>query len=129
MNSTVRPEDWRRHTQALRRMARQLLRGEADADDLVQGTVLKALQRPPRRLTRTWMVRVLRHQATDLLRRRRREQAKPRPARETAPGSDQVVERIETFELLAAAVRTLREPYRETIYLRYFEDRSPTEIE
>jgi RNA polymerase sigma factor (sigma-70 family) len=47
----------------------------ADADDLVQDTFLRAIERPPPRLDadlRPWLVRVALNRARDLLRRRRR---------------------------------------------------------
>ena len=49
----------------LQRLARQLVRGEAAAEDLVQETFLRALQHPPASATalRSWLTRVARHLA------------------------------------------------------------------
>ena len=130
MDGVLHPDDWNQHAAALRRVARKLLRDETETDDLVQGAFLTALERPPRRVTHTWLSRVVQRRALDVLRRRGREQhgVPPQHRERSAPDTSSVAARLELYEALAGVVRGLREPYRETLYLRYFEDLSPTEI-
>ncbi len=93
----------------------------ADADDLVQETFIRALERPPRRLDeplRPWLVRVAINLSRDLLRRRRRRHYKgewlpsPVPTDELespasyeppAPDSDSPLSRYDMLESVSFA--------------------------
>lgn len=124
-------DDLFQHADALHRLARDLVADPALADDAVQQAYLTALRRPPRQRVADggWLRAVVRSCSLDLLRaegrRRRREQA---AAPVPAPAADQTAERLELQEAIATAVRGLGEPYSTTVWLRYYEGLSPTEI-
>ena len=129
MDAALRPEDWSRHSAALRRLARRLVAGPDQAEDLVQSAYLAALERPPRRLTLAWLARVVRSRAVDRSRRAARWEGSATPPEPTEDlDAAGIAQRLELYGLLSAAVRELPEPLRRAVYLRYFEDRSPTEI-
>src|SRR5260221_460142 len=121
----------RTHTRALRALAAALV-GEQHADDLVQDTVLQALQphaQQPHSL-RAWLATVLRYRAhkhrRSERRRQRREQLAARP--EALPPADREVEAGDSLRLLTDNVLALPLPYREVLLLRYLKDLTPTEI-
>jgi RNA polymerase sigma-70 factor (ECF subfamily) len=125
-------EELLRHQAFLRRLAHELVRDAARADDLVQEAWLQALERPPRvaAAARTWFRAVLRNLAGRAARadgrRARREAAAARP--EAQPGPLEIGERLASEQLLVQAVEALREPYRSAIFLRYFENLTPRAI-
>lgn len=110
----------------LRRLARSLVLDEHRAEDLVQETCARALERPPREASalRGWMARVLQRLAID---QRTRELARPTvEARAARP--ERAAEEERDLELESAvldAVRGLRQPYRSAIYLRYYRGLTP----
>src|SRR5215831_12482174 len=117
----------------LRRLARSLVRDDAQAEDLVQETWMVALAHPPPSpgTARPWMRTILRNlvrmKARAHTRRRRREQV----ALEGAIGAESSHERLERIEaqrLLATLVLDLPEPYRSTIMLRYYQGMSAAEV-
>lgn len=122
--------DWNEHVRSLRRLAASLLQGDDECDDAVQDALLEALTRPPRVLSWSWLAAVLRHRAVDRSRRiERRARHELRAESPTsAPSSDEIALRLELHGELNEAVRKLREPYRRVVYLRYFEDQTPSEI-
>jgi RNA polymerase sigma-70 factor (ECF subfamily) len=126
---TMAGEGWLRHAAALRRLAASLLRDEHEADDLVQETWLRA-RGSDTALNAGWFRTVVRNLARDRMRERgRRQRTEKDVARgERMPSEDQVAERLEVARRVAEEVARLAEPYRTTIHLRYFEDRSPEEI-
>ncbi len=74
-----KPEDWlEQHGDALYRYAYFRLHEEAVAEDLVQETLLAALQARPgfggRSSERTWLIAILKNKLVDYLRKRSREQ-------------------------------------------------------
>ena len=119
------------HSDALRRLARDLVADDALADDAVQQAYVVALTRPPRERTSLagWLRAVVRTCSLDLLRqqerRRRREQhvATPSPL---AP--DEAAAQLELQAAIVTAVRGLGEPYASVVWLRWFEALSPSEI-
>jgi RNA polymerase sigma-70 factor (ECF subfamily) len=119
------------HSDALRRLARDLVADEALADDAVQQAYVVALTRPPRERSSLagWLRTVVRSCSLDLLRqqgrRRRREQQVDAPM-PLAP--DEAAARLELQAAIAAAVRGLGEPYGSVVWLRWFEGLSPSEI-
>src|SRR5688572_30292779 len=112
------------HRTWVRRVARALVLDESRADDLEQETWIRALGAPAPRSPRAWLGTVLRNAAVNLRlaesRRRAHEGAAPQPPGEATP--EELLERAEVVERVARAVRTLGEPYRSAILLRYFED-------
>ena len=120
------------HANFLRALARGLVQCEHAAEDLAQEVWLTALTRPPQRAgeLRAWLARVLRHRAVDERRARasrvHHEEGAARPEAATSPRD--VERRLEAQNLLGQLVRDLEEPYRNAIYLRYFEGLPPRRI-
>ncbi len=128
--ATVRLEDLLAHRAWVRRVARALVLDESRADDLEQETWLRVLQGPAPRHPRAWLGTLLRNAASNLRRgeqRRAFHEAWSLPA-PPLPSPDELLERAEVVERVARAVRTLEEPSRTAILLRYFEDLSPPAI-
>ncbi len=113
----------------LRAIARGLLVDEDRAEDVVQETCVRALERPPRKLgaARAWLARVARNAALDL---RRRESLRSDVERRAArPEAVEAEERdLELQQQVVEAVRRLDPPYRTAVYLRYFRNLSPGDI-
>lgn len=126
----------REHSEFLTRLARELVRDPHTADDLVQDTLVTALEHPPQgEITRggwrAWLATVLRHRAerksreSDARRRREHEVARLE-ATDPAHGHSEERERLRAR--LAEAVLALDEPYRSVVILRWREGKSPREI-
>lgn len=120
------------HEPWVRKLARRLLDDDHRVDDVVQQTLLAAIERPPEqhgRLT-SWLATVtrnnIRYGYRQDQRRIRRETLVARPERERA--------RTETLELdelrarVVTAVVAMQEPYQSTLVLRYYEDLETDEI-
>ena len=116
----------------LRSLARHLVSDENEASDLVQDTVLAALDRPPvlDRPLAPWLASVLRRLHFERRRGRGRRNASEEQAAkpESIPGSDEIVERLELTERLVSLVRELPEPYRTAVALRYRDGLEPKQI-
>jgi RNA polymerase sigma-70 factor (ECF subfamily) len=128
---TASGEELLRHQGFVRRLAHELVRDAARADDLVQETWVQALRHPPRAdSARGWFRTVLRNLASrsarEAWRRAEREAAVARP--EVQPSASEIGERLAQEQRLVQAVEALREPYRTAIFLRYFEDLAPGDI-
>jgi RNA polymerase sigma factor (sigma-70 family) len=119
------------HRAWVRAVARALVRGDHDADDLEQETWLAAAKAPPPedRAPRAWLGTVLRRTAAKLRLRNTRRELRERAAapREAASEADLVAE-AEMHERVVRTVLALPEPYRATVLWRYFEDLEPAEI-
>lgn len=128
----VTPESVLRELEGLRSLARSLVRGDAEADDLVQDTAVAAITHPPvaDRPVRPWLATVLRNRwrmnRRSEARRRAREDA-TFESRETAPGEDPI-DRARVLERLSAALVALDEPFRGTVIRRYLDGQSAAEI-
>jgi len=118
----------------LRRLARDLTRDEAAADDVVQETMVAALAGSPRRPSalRAWLRAIARNVVRQRVRsdvaRSRRERRSACPEGEDSDSAPDVLERAELHRRAMNAVLALEEPYRTTILLRYVDDWSPAEI-
>jgi RNA polymerase sigma factor (sigma-70 family) len=117
----------------LMRLARQLGRDAATAEELAQESLIAAWEHPPRErgsTLRSWLRSVLVHRArtgaTAEQRRREREERSARP--EAVAGSDEIAERLELARRVAAALDELPEAERRALYLRYYEELSPPDI-
>jgi RNA polymerase sigma-70 factor (ECF subfamily) len=124
-------QDIERRTRALKRVARSLVGGdEHGADDVVQAAWLAALEAPPRVLSMAWLRRVVASRAGDERRRRAVRAADEVGDDVHAPDGDaaEAAQQLELSARLAAALASLREPYRTVLYLRYFEDLAPPQI-
>jgi RNA polymerase sigma-70 factor (ECF subfamily) len=113
-------------------LAGTLVLDASRADDLVQQTVLAALESAPARVARprAWLAKV----ACNFARRERdadsRRIARERltSASESVQATDEVVANAELQVEMANAVVALPEPYRTTLLLRFFEDLRPRAI-
>ena len=115
------------HEQTIRSVARRYLADANDVDDVVQETWLVGLRDTlrVRHNPRAWFAEVARRVALSVCstRTRRSFQASELDelrAREPGKGEEQV--------FLLARLERLREPYRSTIWLRYYEDLAPRHI-
>jgi RNA polymerase sigma-70 factor (ECF subfamily) len=120
------------HADWLRRLARALVSDDL-VDDVVQETWVASLRQPPRQedAVRAWLRRVAGNVVRTRFRSDRRRQAREllvglldQPA--ASPG--ETVERSETSRVLAGHLARLREPYRQVILLRYYDDLSSADI-
>jgi len=126
------PESLVAHAGFIRNVARKLLLDDHEVDDVVQQTLLAALQKPPTRPgpLKPWLATVARNLAR--MRRRtegridRREQAAARP--EAMPATGEIAARLETQRKLVEAVTSLDEPYRDVVVLRFFDELPPREV-
>lgn len=120
------------HGASLQALAAALLSDSADAEDAVQEAWLAALEHPPKREGSFggWIHTVLLNVAGKLLRRRRRILQRERSLERDAaqPGEDDAAIERETLRTVLDAVLGLPEPYRATIWERFFAGRSPTVI-
>jgi len=112
----------------LRALARSLVR-EDDADDLLQEAWLAALgtRTKARRSLRAWFTGLARNAAPRLRRSAGLDLERERDVGEW-PATDGLVARAELQEHLSACVRRLREPYRSTVLLHYFEGLTLEEV-
>lgn len=133
MNSSPQPIDpsvLLADSRWMRSLAAQLVRGDPSVvDDLVQEALLVAIERrvPP---TRPWMGTVMRNLARLRFRsqaRRRDREVFANEVREV-PSPSELTARMDLHRQLADAVLRLREPFRETVLLRFNEELRPQEI-
>jgi RNA polymerase sigma-70 factor (ECF subfamily) len=116
-----------------RRLARRLTRNPEDAEDLVQDALLASMERPsaPTGATRPWLGAILGNLFRSTLRStRRRDRREQSVGMEPvhAPEPEETLAALEVHRMLAQLVAELPEPYRQTLVLRYFEERSAAEI-
>lgn len=117
----------------MRALARRLVRDDAHADDIVQDTWLAAMKRPWRQqnAATAWLSRVVRNlsarKVRGAVRSRRREEAVAR-SESQSHSPQELVERAELQQRMVAEVTGLEEPYRSTILLRFFEDKSVRDL-
>ncbi len=119
------------HQDFLRALARELLGDPARAEDVLQDAYLQALTHPPREAgaLRAWLARVVTNRAHNLRREERRRSAREREsARPELALETDLDERIDTQRRVLDALRRMREPYRSTLWLRWFEGLPPREI-
>jgi RNA polymerase sigma-70 factor (ECF subfamily) len=117
------------HAQSLRALAIALLRNADAADDAVQDTWVRALERPPRNLERIggWLRTVLVSVVANQKRGERRREAREQLCARSETSLD-TRERERSLRALVAAVTELDEPYKTVVLLRYFEALPPREI-
>lgn len=134
MLDNVTPDAVMRELAGLHALARSLVHGDADADDLLQDTAIAAIEHPPEedRPVRPWLVTVLRNRWRMDRRGRSR-----RAAREHAVGLDlaaaesdtpDAIDRARTLERLASALVALDEPFRDVVIRRYLDGQSAADI-
>src|SRR3982751_3672540 len=100
------PERLLQHADALRRLARRLVRDDAEADDLVQETWTSVLEKPRTHEPAARWQRRLFGAARNIARERRRSEARRTRREQTASSPEstrddiEIVEQLETFRML-----------------------------
>ena len=127
------PEDLLKQVDWLRSLAAGLVFEPSVVEDVVQDTLLAAIERNPssRFSLRPWLARVLRNIVSTRTTRRQRRLCRELDAAstsESSPPVDSVHARFETHRAVAEEVQALQEPYRELILLRYYDGLSAVAI-
>ena len=134
---TSTPEQLLVHAQWVRRLALRMVSDPNVADDVVQETWMRAMERPPSgdvqsTSVRAWLARVVRSSVLQRFRgetrRSDREYLQVRDDSATSTSEQELVEQIDGQRLLVAELLELGEPMRSTVILRYFKDLSSAEI-
>lgn len=116
----------------IQKLAARLVGDPHVAEDLAQDTWVAALehQPDPGRPLGAWVTTVLRNNLARLRRRESSREHRERTAESAdhAPATLDVVEKAATHRNLVEAVLALDEPYRTTVLLRFFEQRSYRDI-
>lgn len=131
----IDPEELLPQVGWVRALARELVRDPNAADDLAQDALVVALsgsggsgERP--RSVRRWLAGVVRNLVRTSRRgeRRRAEREAAAVRGGVSPPALELVERAATQRALVGAVLELAEPYRTTLLMRFFEDRSARSV-
>jgi RNA polymerase sigma-70 factor (ECF subfamily) len=126
------PESLFAHAAWVHRLAHSLVADPNAADDLAQETWLTALESPPRdgASPRGWLRAVLRNLRHESVRGESRRRAREHGAArsEAQPDTADVIMRAAMHRELVEAVMSLREPFRTTILLRFFDEKPPRDI-
>jgi RNA polymerase sigma-70 factor, ECF subfamily len=131
----------RRHNQRLYRVARAILRNDAEAEDVMQDAYVRAYEHLDQLAARakfsTWLTRIAVHEALSRQRRGSRyQELEPMSEREgdpmdrfasLAPDPEQQASNSEVRRLLEEAVEKLPDAYRTIFILRDIEDMSTTD--
>ncbi len=120
------------NVEAVRRLARALVRDVDDAEDLAQEALCLAVERPPRAgwPIGRWLAGVVRNLARTRRRgARRRAEREVRSARpDRLPGDQELVARVEIQRRVLAQVLALAPAYRSVVVLRYVQGLPASEI-
>ncbi|MBL8898830.1 MAG: sigma-70 family RNA polymerase sigma factor [Planctomycetes bacterium] len=126
------PESLLAHEPWLGALARHLARDEEEAEEVVQETLRRALEAPPREAAslRSFLGSIARNFVYDVARRRRRRAERERAAAraEPLPATVDLLARLDRQRDVLDAVRELEEPFREAILLRFYEELKPRGI-
>ena len=114
----------------MRHFARSLVSDPHTAEDLVQGTMLRALRSPAEERGRPWLKRVMQNLARtqwrkDDTRADYESRLDPKPSEQSV---DVAATNRDLSGLLRRSLTELREPYRTTLMFRYLEGRTSVEI-
>jgi RNA polymerase sigma-70 factor (ECF subfamily) len=121
------------HLEPLRRYARVLTRGDAEADDLVQGALLRAFERQASFRDgadlRVWLMAILHNHFIDQTRARKAAMARDQAWVETNPGfAPPAGEHVVRLEQLRHAFLALPADQREALHLMAVEGLSVAEV-
>lgn len=132
MDSTQYLDELLKNSRWIRGLAQRMLTDDHLVDDVVQQTYMTALRTPPPNLRsfRAWVSTVVRNRARMTLREnQRRRHWEGKAARsELETATLDAVEQEELRLCLTELVHDLREPYRSTVVLYYYEGLSSSEI-
>lgn len=128
-------ELYREYGAALRRYCATRLRNDSDADDATQETLLKAARALPRFRSGArmwpWLAAIAANVCRDMQRSNARHLRLAARSAELTPEPDdpeEVARRRSQVGIVHEAMRALPDTYRETLFLREYEDRSYEEI-
>lgn len=128
----MNPEELLEHEDFVRNLARSLVSDENSSSDITQQTWLAALEHPPssEKIPRSWLRKVVRNFAINLLRGDARRAARERAAAipEGIPSTEDLAALEETRQAVVKAVLNLDEPHRSAVVLRYYHDLPATEV-
>ncbi len=128
----MNPDTLLTHRDFIRSITRGLLFDDTAREEVVQATMVAALDHAPKDAgaTKAWLARIAENFAKKELRaRRRRTQWEKAAAQsEGVPSTAEIVEREDTRRAVINHVLALPNPFRDTIILRYFEDLTPNQI-
>jgi RNA polymerase sigma-70 factor (ECF subfamily) len=130
-SAPLRTDELLAHAGGIRRLALGIVADSSTADDVVQETLVAAVERPPRAGVplAPWLARVARNVAWKLrrgdARRGRRESLSARP---DAVPADESLARAEAYRLVVDAVAALDAPYRDVVLMRYFDGIETSDI-
>ena len=125
-------EDLLAHADFIQSLALRLVKDELDAADLSQQTWLTALERPAEihRSLQGWLARVARNikYMTHRAERHRKSREHESAPINSIPTPHEIVEKLEIRQLMMDELLRLKDPYRTTIVLRYYEGLNVKEI-
>ena len=131
-SSPVPPNDLLAHAGFVRGLARALVSGDADVDDVVQETWVAALgsRASVIRRPRSWLASIVRRRAARHYRTRARIDKRHAEGATSVevPTPDDVAARHETIQKVSAALAALPAHYRDVLVLRYYEELPPREV-
>ena len=115
----------RRHSGGLYRFALAIVRSAHDAEDIVQETLLRALRAAHgfkgRSSVRTWLFRIARNVALNLVAKSGRRTAEPKEGSDRSPGPGEEAARKEELAQLRRALDELPDHAREIVELFYMQ--------
>jgi RNA polymerase sigma factor (sigma-70 family) len=126
----MHPDAMIRELNGLRGLARSLVYGDTEADDLMQDAAVAMITHPPEtdRPLKPWLATVIRNRWRMNRRTERRREARDQ-AVATALGvaaqdiaEDQAADRARCLERLSSALVALEEPFKSTVIRRYLDD-------
>ena len=131
-NGPLPPDDLLAHASFVRGLARALVGGDHDVDDVVQETWLAALGASGSavRKPRSWLASIARRRAARLHRTRAsldKRHAEAAPAGEVQPPDERAARR-EIIQRVSVAVASLPAHYQDALVLRYYEALPPREV-
>jgi RNA polymerase sigma-70 factor (ECF subfamily) len=129
-------DSFREHARFVKSLARELARDDDEADEVVARTFAAAIEQRPREgaTLRGWFARVasrvVAHLRRDETRRGARERIAARDERTESRDADPagIAARAELIERVGAAFASLDEPYRATLYRRFYDEWSVARI-
>lgn len=130
---SVEAQDYEKHADWLRSLARSLVSDPSTADDIAQETWLSALRHRPNRdePLRPWLTRVAQNAARKLYRTEGRRKDRERlaaPVEEPLMSAAELSESADLIHTLMGEVRELSEPYRSTVLQAYLQAMTSAEI-